>query len=104
MAQNNNGVQFALGLALGVIAGVAATILLTPQAGRRTRQELKESALEGDETFTRRLVLILEDEVERLARRIGDELLEVGRSLFERQQAQLRTGLDGDGRQQYERA
>ncbi len=98
MEQNNNGVQFALGLALG------ATILLTPQAGRRTRQELKESALEGGETFTRRLMAILEDEAERLARRIGDELLEVGRSVFERQQAQLRAGLDGDGRQTYERA
>jgi gas vesicle protein len=104
MEQNHEGIQFALGLALGVIAGVVATILLTPQAGRRTRQELKASTLEGSNTLTRRLMDILEDEAERLARRIGDELLEMGRSLVERQQAQLRAGLDGNSSHEHRRA
>ncbi|RME47815.1 MAG: YtxH domain-containing protein [Chloroflexi bacterium] len=103
MEQRNDGIQFALGLALGVVAGVVATILLTPQAGRRTREALKESTLQGTNTFTRRLIDILEDEAERLARRIGDELLEAGRSLVERQQAQLRAGLDGDSGREYRR-
>ncbi|MFQ5856564.1 MAG: YtxH domain-containing protein [Anaerolineae bacterium] len=101
---NNNGVEFALGFALGIVAGVAATILLTPQAGRRTRQHLKESTLQGTDMFIRRLADILEDEAERLARRIGDELLEVGRSLFERQQARLRAGLDGNTGRERKRA
>ncbi len=104
MEQNHEGIQFALGLTLGVIAGVVATILLTPQAGRRTRQELKASTLEGSNTLTRRLMDILEDEAERLARRIGDELLEMGRSLVERQQAQLRAGLDGNSSHEHRRA
>lgn len=104
MEQNNDSIQFALGLALGIVAGVVATILLTPQAGQRTRRELKESTLQGTDTFTQRLMDILEDEAERLARRIGDELLEVGRSLFERQQAQLRAGLDGGNGHDYRRA
>lgn len=104
MAQKNNGVQFALGLSLGIVAGVLATILLTPQSGRRTREEFKESTLGEADTFTSRLMDILEDEAERLARRIGDELLEVGRSIFERQQAQLRAGLDGNGGREYRRA
>ena len=45
---------------------------------------------------------ILEEEAERLARRIGDELLEIGRSFFERQQAELRAGLDGNSGHEYE--
>lgn len=101
MAQKRNGLQFALGLSLGIVAGVVVTILLTPQRGRRTRQELKGSVFQEADTFTSRLMVILEDEAERLARRIGDELLEVGRSIFERQQAELRTGLDGDGGDEY---
>lgn len=104
MEQNDNSIQFALGLALGVVAGVVATILLAPQAGRRTRQELKASTLQGSGTFTRRMMDILEEEAERLARRIGDEVLEIGRSLVERQQAQLRAGLDGSNGQEYRRA
>ena len=103
MEQKDYSIQFALGLALGVVAGVVATILLTPQAGRRTRQELKASTLHGNNTFTRRLMDILEDEAERLARRIGDEVLEMGRSLVERQQAQLRAGLDGSNGHEYSR-
>lgn len=101
MAEQHNGVQFALGLSLGILAGVIATILLTPQPGRRTRQELKEAGLEGADTLGNRLMRILEDEAERLARRIGDELLEVGRSIFERQQAQLRAGMDGSREREY---
>ena len=104
MTQRNNAVQFALGLSLGIVTGVLATILLTPQAGQRTRQELKEATLQGTDTFTSRLMRILEDEAERLARRIGDELLEVGRSIVERQQAQLRAGMDGDSRREHRRA
>ncbi|MFQ5340778.1 MAG: hypothetical protein ACE5F6_04435 [Anaerolineae bacterium] len=104
MEQKDYSIQFALGLALGVVAGVVATILLTPQAGRRARQELKASTLQGSSTFTRRLMSILEDEAEQLARRIGDEVLEMGRSLVERQQAQLRAGLDGNNRHEHDRA
>lgn len=104
MEQNDYSIQFALGLALGVVAGAVATILLTPQAGRRTRQELKASTLQGSNTFTRRMMDILEDEAERLARRLGDEVLEIGRALVERQQAQLRAGLDGSDGQEYRRA
>ncbi|MFQ5595315.1 MAG: YtxH domain-containing protein [Anaerolineae bacterium] len=104
MEQKDYSTQFALGLALGVVAGVVATILLTPQAGRRTRQELQASTRLENHTFTRRLMDILEDEAERLARRIGDEVLEIGRSLVERQQAQIRAGLDGKNRQEHGRA
>lgn len=102
MQQDSGSTQFALGLALGVVAGVVATILLTPQVGRRTRQELKASTVQVSDTLAGRLMDILEEEAERLARRIGDELLEVGRSLFERQQAQLRAGLDGDRSREYQ--
>jgi gas vesicle protein len=102
--KNNTDVQFALGLAVGIVAGVVVTLLLTPQEGRRTRQELKAATLQGSDSFTGRLMDILEDEVERLARRIGDELLEVGRSMVERQQAQLRAGLDGNPDRQHRRA
>ncbi|MBS1253979.1 MAG: hypothetical protein MAG451_03035 [Anaerolineales bacterium] len=102
MEQRNESIQFVLGLSLGVVAGVVATILLTPQAGRRTRQELKETTLQEADTVTDRIMRILEEEAERLARRVGDELLDVGRSFFERQQADLRAGLDGDSGRDYQ--
>lgn len=102
MEQRNEGVQFVLGLSLGLVAGVVATILLTPQAGRRTREELKSTTLQEADTVTERIMRILEEEAERLARRIGDELLEVGRAFFERQQSELRAGLDGNSGQDYQ--
>jgi gas vesicle protein len=104
MDDRNSGVEFALGFSVGLVAGVLATILLTPQAGDRTREGLKKTALEETDSLGSRLMRVLEDEAERLARRIGEELLEVARSFVERQQAELRTGLDGNGRQQYRRA
>lgn len=96
MEQKNSGTHFILGLSVGIVAGVVATILLTPQSGRRTREELKETTFQEADTVMDRIMRILEEEAERLARRIGDELLEIGRSFVERQQAELRAGLDGD--------
>lgn len=104
MSRMDNGVQFALGLSLGIVAGALATILLAPQSGRRTRQEFEESTLQEADTLTQRLMDILEDEAERLARRVGDELLEMGRSIFEQQQARLRAGVDGNSEPEYKRA
>ena len=102
MERDSDGIQFMLGLSLGIVAGVVATILLTPQEGRRTRERLKETTFEEADTVTNRIMRILEEEAERLARRIGDELLEIGRSFFERQQAELRAGLDGNSGHEYE--
>lgn len=104
MDDRNSGVEFALGFSLGLVAGVLATILLTPQTGDQTRQGLKQTTLEETDTLGSRIMHVLEDEAERLARRLGDELLEVARSFVERQQAELRTGMDGDGHHQYRQA
>lgn len=102
MEQRREATQFMLGLSVGIVAGVVATILLTPQKGERTRQELQGTMFGEADTLVDRLLAILEEEAERLARRIGEELLEVGRSFFERQQAELRESLDGDSGQEYQ--
>jgi gas vesicle protein len=104
MDDSNSGVEFALGFSLGLVAGVLATILLTPQSGDRTRQGLKQTTLEETDSLGGRIMHILEDEAERLARRLGEELLDVARSFVERQQAELRTGMDGNGRGRYHQA
>lgn len=104
MDDSNSGVEFALGFSLGLVAGVLATIMLAPQAGDRTRRSLKQTTLEETDTLGSRVMQVLEDEAERLARRLGEELLEVARSFVERQQAELRTGMEGNGRRQYRQA
>ena len=56
---DNNGVQFAVGLGVGVVIGVVATVLLTPQAGGQTRKQLKETTLNGRDTVVSRLIDVL---------------------------------------------
>lgn len=103
MNENNGGIQFVLGLCLGLVGGAVITLLLTPQRGSETRRQLQESTFREANTFVARIVDILEDEARRVAQRIGDELLEAGRRFMEEQQAQLRARLREDGAQEHAR-
>lgn len=103
MSENNGGIQFVLGLCLGLVGGAVVTLLLTPQRGSETRRQLQESPLREANTFVARIVDILEDEARRAAQRIGDELLEMARKFMEEQQAQLRARLREDGMQEQAR-
>jgi gas vesicle protein len=54
MARQNDGVQFFTGLVIGGLAGAGLTLLLAPQSGEETRNqikaksfELKDGAVEG---------------------------------------------------------
>lgn len=97
MKDNNGRAHFVLGLCLGVVGGVVATLLLTPQPGSEMRRQLRDTTFREADTLMARIIDILEDEARRLAQRIGDELLEVGRTIVEEQQAQLRARLREDG-------
>ncbi len=99
--EKNHSVQFALGLGVGIVVGVVATILLTPQAGEETRRRFRESARRESDNLVSRVVDIMEEEAERIARRIGDELLEFGRAFVEERQARLRAAKE-NGRPNHE--
>ncbi len=99
MNENNGGIQFVLGLCLGLVGGAVVTLLLTPQRGSETRRQLQESTFREANTFVTRIIDILEDEARRAVQRIGDELLEATRKFMEEQQAQLRARLQEDGAQ-----
>ena len=90
MNEKDHSVQFMLGLGAGFVAGVIATLLLAPQAGEETRRQFRESARRESDNIINRIVDIMEEEAERIARRIGDELLEFGRAFVEERQARLR--------------
>jgi len=104
MNENNGGIQFVLGLCLGLVGGAVITLLLTPQRGSETRRQLQESTFREANTFVARIIDILEDEARRVAQRIGDELLETGRRFMEEQQAQLRARLREDRGQEHRQA
>jgi gas vesicle protein len=100
MKNENGGLQFVLGLCLGIVGGAIATLLLTPQPGNETRRQLRDTTFREANTLRMRIASILEDEVRRLVQRIGDELLEAGRTIVEEQQAQLRARLRENRREE----
>ena len=52
MSENNGG-SFFLGFLVGVMAGAAAALLLTPQSGEELRRSLQEKGVEVKDSATR---------------------------------------------------
>jgi gas vesicle protein len=54
MRNNNAGTYLIVGLAAGLLAGVAIGLLLSPKEGRETREMIREAISSGIERIRRR--------------------------------------------------
>ncbi len=75
----DDGDEFFLGIAIGVLIGAGVALLLAPDSGRRTRRRIRRTAEEWSDVAGERL----QDAGERLqgatgeARRLADDALKV---------------------------
>lgn len=102
MAENNGGGEFFMGLVVGGLVGAAMALLLAPQSGQQTREqirsaslEIKERAGEAVEEARQKAEAITADarrraeEIIAEARKTSEEILEEARRRAEELQATL---------------
>ena len=96
MAEDSHGWEFLTGFLLGTVVGAAAALLLAPQAGEDTREQIRERGIE----LKSRAVDLSEqgrkraEELAVEARQRAAEAQERGRLALEEQRARLQDALD----------
>jgi gas vesicle protein len=80
MSDEGKGAEFLAGLLIGGLVGAAAALLLAPQPGDRTREELREKGIELKER-----VIELSEE----ARKVAEDLQTESRSIVDEQKSRL---------------
>jgi gas vesicle protein len=85
MSNGSERPKFGAGLLVGTLIGIVAGILLAPQAGGETREQLKEKALDARDQA--------EDIID-TAREIAEEAIEEGKEVAAKTKIELEDKLD----------
>jgi gas vesicle protein len=89
MSDESNGFAFLSGVVLGGLVGAAVALLLAPQPGEETREQLREKSLELKD----RMIELSEE-----ARKKAEEFQSEGRATVETQTARVKEAIE-EGKQ-----
>jgi len=85
MSDEGRGLEFLAGVVLGGLVGAVAALLLAPQPGEETREQLREKSIELKE----RMIELSEE-----ARKKAEELQAEGRTVVESQTARVKEAIE----------
>jgi len=85
MSDESRGLEFLTGVILGSLVGAAVALLLAPQPGEETREQLRDKSIELKDRM-----IELSDE----ARKKAEEMQAEGRSAVEMQTARVKEAID----------
>lgn len=85
MSDEGRGLEFLAGVVLGGLVGAAAALLLAPQPGEETREQLREKSIELKD----RMIDLTEE-----ARKKAEDLQSEGRTVVESQTARVKEAID----------
>ncbi|MBI5653035.1 MAG: YtxH domain-containing protein [Chloroflexi bacterium] len=89
MSSDSRGWEFLTGFLLGTVVGAAAALLLAPQSGEETRDELRERSIE-----LRNRAVETSEQTRRRAEEFAGQAQERGRLVLEEQRSRLQTAID----------
>ncbi len=91
MADDSRGWEFLTGFLLGSVVGAAAALLLTPQSGEETREQIRERGLEliGRATEFTGTAQQRAEQLAEEARQRAEEAQQRGRLVLEEQRSRL---------------
>lgn len=102
---NGNTIYFLAGLLFGSLAGATASLLMTPQSGKATRDQIQAKGIElrdgAAETMDNAVtqIRLKSQQITSDVREKADELQQRGQAIFDEQRANLSTFVEGKNKE-----
>jgi gas vesicle protein len=106
--RNNNTVYFLAGLLFGSLAGAAASLLMTPQSGKATRDQIQAMGIDlrdgAAETVDNAVaeIRLKSQQISSDVREKADELQQRGQTMLDEQREHLSTFVEGKNKKEIE--